>query len=107
MSSIKRVVFYTILITVKIKLFQTLNVAYNSGPKLKDFEDDIYAYGEMDTDPEANWKHSNDRLHPGRTIHVGKFAEILKGTLSNQEGTRIVAIKRLKGLFHLQYIINT
>lgn len=81
--------------------FQTLNVAYNSGPKLKDFEEDIYAYGEMDTDPKADWKYTIDCVKQGRTIHTGRFAEIKKGTLSNDEGTRLVAVKMLKGSFRL------
>ncbi|KAK2141126.1 hypothetical protein LSH36_1156g00051, partial [Paralvinella palmiformis] len=50
-----------------------LNVAYKSGPKLKNFEDDIYAYGEMETDEGAYWKHSNDQVLIGKMIHIGRF----------------------------------
>ena len=76
-----------------------MNVAYTSGPKLRDFEDDIYAYGEMDTDPQATWKHSNDRMVLGKVLHTGRFAEIRSGTLKNKEGSRPVAVKILRGMF--------
>ena len=78
-----------------------MNVAYKSGPKLKDFDDDIYAYGEMETDQDAKWKYTNGQVLIGKTIHAGRFAEIHKGTLKNQEGSRLVAVKMLKGLLML------
>jgi len=55
----------------------------------------------METDDGAYWKHSNDQVLIGKMIHIGRFAEIHKGTLKNHEGTRLVAIKMLKGVLGL------
>jgi hypothetical protein len=74
---------------------QTLNVAYTSGPKLGDFEQDIYTYGEMETDAAAKWKHSDDRITIGKSIHKGRFAEIKEAKLQDGSGSRKVAAKML------------
>lgn len=63
--------------------------------KLGDFEEDIYTYGEMQTDVKAKWKHSNDRVTVGKTLCKGKFAEIKEGQLREKSGTRKVAVKIL------------
>ena len=85
---------------------QTLNVAYNTaGQKLGDFEQDIYTYGEMETEPSAKWKHSDDRITIGKIIHKGRFAEIKEAKLHDGSGTRKVAAKFLLSMYLLVVIM--
>ena len=61
-------------------------------------DDDMYVYGNMNTDPNANWKHSQDSLTitgnlPGAR---GRFADLKLGTLREPGGLKKVAVKMNK-----------
>ena len=72
-----------------------MNVAYM--PILQGTDDDIYIYGDLETDPKASWKFSGDKLIIGELVASGRFAEMRKATLTTKNGQQIVAAKRLRG----------
>ena len=65
-------------------------------PGLVGTEEDIYTYGELETDPKASWKHSEDKIVLGGMIVAGRFADIMRATLMDKNGRREIAAKLLK-----------
>ena len=58
----------------------------------------MYVYGNMNTDPNANWKHSQDSLTitgnlPGAR---GRFADLKLGTLKEPGGVKQLVVKMNK-----------
>ncbi len=71
--------------------------SYVSRPVLTGEDEDVYLYGDLKTDPNAEWKVSRDIITPGEVISEGKFAVVAKATLKDKSGIREVIAKTARG----------
>ena len=64
-----------------------------------DADEELYIYGDMETDEKARWKFSNDRIDFGRPLPnvKGNFAVLRFVTLSTRSGKETIVAKMLKG----------
>ncbi len=76
----------------------TVAFSYVSRPVLTGEDEDVYLYGDLKTDPNAEWKVSRDIITPGEVISEGKFAVVANATLRDKSGTREVIAKTAKGI---------
>jgi hypothetical protein len=75
-------------------IIQPSAIAY---PEMGD-DDDMYIYGDMETDAKARWKFSNDRIQIGKVLPgaKGSFAVIRLATITTKKGKETVVAKSLK-----------
>ena len=61
----------------------------------------MYIYGEMNTDENARWKFSSDRIILGNALPnaKGRFADLKLATMTTKTGKETIVAKMLKRWF--------